>query len=440
MINLLVTFISAFLIFTCLTAQRSLAYELVIPAMEYRTGPYASGGIPFWNGFIDYLTLLNERDGGIKGVKIKIARCETAYDNDRGVECYERLKATPPSGALIFNPVSTGIVYRLIEKVNQDHIPILSLGYGRASASYGKVFNWIFNPPSNYWSAASIMIKYIGDQERTPSGLQGLKIALVYLDNPYGREPIPTLTVLAQKHGFIFSRYPISPPGLDQKDVWRKIASDKPHWILFWGYGAMNPISFKEAAAIRFPMSHMIGSAWASSENDVRSVAAEVDGYLGTALHAPGAVSPVHEAVIKYVYDTGKAVDPDFKPRIGEVLYNRGLTAAMWATQAIAKAMEIHGKKEVTASEVRDGLEALDITEDMLEDLGFEGMLAPMKLSCSNHEGAGRAAIQQWEAVNNRWRLVSGFYEPDRAVVGPLIEADALAYAKEHNITPRSCK
>jgi branched-chain amino acid transport system substrate-binding protein len=41
------------------------AYELIIPALEFRTGPYSASGIPLWTGFSDYLTLLNERDGGI---------------------------------------------------------------------------------------------------------------------------------------------------------------------------------------------------------------------------------------------------------------------------------------------------------------------------------------------------------------------------------------
>src|SRR5262249_30064435 len=86
-------------------APAARAKELMVPALEYRTGPYAPSGIPLTSGFSDYLTLLNERDGGIGGVKIKIAPCETSYDNKLGVECYEKTK----QGALVFNPFSTGI-------------------------------------------------------------------------------------------------------------------------------------------------------------------------------------------------------------------------------------------------------------------------------------------------------------------------------------------
>src|SRR5579885_624074 len=63
-----------------------------IPGTVYRTGPYAPNGIPFANGRADYLTMLNNRDGGINGVKILYEECDTGYATDRGVECYERLK------------------------------------------------------------------------------------------------------------------------------------------------------------------------------------------------------------------------------------------------------------------------------------------------------------------------------------------------------------
>jgi branched-chain amino acid transport system substrate-binding protein len=418
-------------------APRAGAYELVIPAFEYRTGPYAPAGIPFWNGFSDYLTLLNERDGGINGVKIKIVRCETAYDVQMGIACYEKLKGEQP---LITNTVSTGITYQLISKAAADKIPVLSAGYGRTAAANGRVFEWVFNFPATYWSGASILVNYIAEQERGFDKLKGKKIALLYLNNPYGKEPIATLSALSRKHNFQFLTYGVDSPGLDQKAVWQQIQRDQPDWILVWGFGAMNPVSLKEAAAIKFPMNRVAGNWWASAENDVKPAGMDANGYLGLALHAPGAVCPVHSDVQRYVYGGGKAVDPSFRLRVGEVLYNRGLATAMWSAEAIAKAMEIHRKKEVTGADVRDGLEALELSEERLEQLGFEGMLAPLTISCSNHEGSGKAAIQQWDAKTRRWRLVSGFYEPDASVIGPLIAAESAAYAKENQIVPRKCK
>ena len=45
-------------------------------------------------GLIDYLELLNRRDGGVNGVRLTWAECETAFDDARGVACFEQAAAT----------------------------------------------------------------------------------------------------------------------------------------------------------------------------------------------------------------------------------------------------------------------------------------------------------------------------------------------------------
>ncbi len=104
--------------------------EMFVPLLVYRTGPFAPSGIPIANGFVDYFTLVNERDGGINGVKLTWEKCETEYNNARGVECYERSKKHAPTGATVIHPLSTGITYSLIEKATADRIPIISMATG----------------------------------------------------------------------------------------------------------------------------------------------------------------------------------------------------------------------------------------------------------------------------------------------------------------------
>ena len=111
---------------------RSRRTSSSFPSLVYRTGPYAPNGIPFANGYADYLNLLNERDGGINGVKITSEECETGYATDRGVECYERLKGKGPTGASLSMPLSTGITYALMDKAPADKIPLSDSGYGRS--------------------------------------------------------------------------------------------------------------------------------------------------------------------------------------------------------------------------------------------------------------------------------------------------------------------
>ncbi|NVL02142.1 ABC transporter substrate-binding protein, partial [Ruegeria pomeroyi] len=208
--------------------------DLTFPSLSYRTGPYAAGGIPFADGYADYFTLLNERDGGIGGVKANVLECETGYNTEKGVECYESTKG---QGALVYQPLSTGITYQLIPKVEADHIPLHTMGYGRTSAANGKVFEWVFNYPANYWDGASVIVKYLMDENG--GSLEGKKITLLYHNSAYGKEPIPTLEALSKKHGFKLTLIPVDSPGQSQKSQWLQIRRERPDVVVMWGWGVM---------------------------------------------------------------------------------------------------------------------------------------------------------------------------------------------------------
>jgi len=409
--------------------------EQFFPMLVYRTGPYAPSGIPVANGFRDYYTMLNKRDGGINGVKITFEECETEYNTKLGVECYEKLKNNGPTGATLFNPYSTGITYQLIPKASVDQIPILSMGYGRTAAADGRVFPWIFNFPTSYWSQASAVINYIAQQEGGLDKLKGMKIAHVHHNSAYGKEANPTLEILAKKYGFKLTLLPVDHPGQEQKATWLQIRRLKPDWIFMSGWGVMNQVAIKEAAAINFPMDHFIGNWWSGSDADVIPAGDGAIGYKSAAFHGAGANWRVHDDIIKYVYggDAAKAKANN----IGEVLYNRAVVNAMYSTEAVRTAQAKFGDKPLTGEQVRWGLENLNITEKRLAELGMKGMLLPIKVSCADHETGGPIVIQQWDG--KKWNIVSDWIPTIRDVVRPLIEKAAAAYAKENNITPRDC-
>ena len=276
--------------------------ELVFPSLSYRTGPYGPNGIPFADGYEDYFTLLNERDGGIGGEPIRVVKCETAYNTEKGVECYESTKG---EGSLVYQPLSTGITYQLIPKLSADNIPILSSGYGRTSGRNGKIFKWVFNFPGTYWDAASVATNHAMDM--SDGSLEGKKIALVYHNSAYGKEPIRTLETLAKKHGYKLMLLPVDHPGQEQKATWLKIRKQRPNYVLMWGWGVMNPVAIQEAVNIRYPMENFIGVWWSGSENDVLPAGAKADGYKALAFHAVNSDFPIFDDIKKYVVDTGKA-------------------------------------------------------------------------------------------------------------------------------------
>ncbi|SNX67485.1 amino acid/amide ABC transporter substrate-binding protein (HAAT family) [Cereibacter ovatus] len=404
--------------------------DLVVPNLSYRTGPFAAGGIPYADGFQDYFTLLNERDGGIGGEKVQTPECETAYNTEKGVECYE---ATKGMGALVYNPLSTGITYQLIPKMQADGITLYTPGYGRTSAANGKVFEWVFNYPANYWDGASVAVKYLLDQNG--GSLDGKKIALLYHNSAYGKEPIRTLEELSKKHGFTLSTLPIDSPGQEQKSQWLQVRREKPDFVIFYGWGVMNSVAIQEAANIRFPMENFIGIWWSGSENDVQAAGAGAHGYKSLTMHGVGADYPVYADLKQYVHDAGKAAGDG--SNAGTVLYSRGMYAAMVIAEAIRKAQELAGTSAVNAAQVRDGFEALEITEARMAELGLPDFGQPFAASCEDHGGPGMARLQQWDATAQKWTLISDWISPDDEVLAPLVAEDSAAYAAEAGLTQR---
>ncbi len=404
--------------------------DLVVPNLSYRTGPFAAGGIPYADGFADYFTLLNERDGGIGGEKIQVPECETAYNTEKGVECYE---ATKGQGALIYNPLSTGITYQLIPKVTADKIPMYTPGYGRTSAANGKVFEWVFNYPANYWDGASVAIKYL--LQESGGDLKGKKVALVYHNSAYGKEPIRTLEELSKKHGYELTLLPVDSPGQEQKSQWLQIRRDKPDYVLMWGWGVMNAVAIQEAANIRFPMDKFIGIWWSGSENDVNPAGEGANGYKALAFHGMGMDYPVYDDLKKYVYDTNKKAGAG--DQIGSAVYSRGMYAAMVIAEAIGQAQAAAGNSKITPPQLRDAMESLEITEARLIELGLPGFGQPFKATCADHGGPGGAMVAQWDAKAKKWNLISEFIEPDHDVLDPLVAEDSGAYAAENKIAER---
>lgn len=412
-----------------MVATPSLGAELVIPNLSYRTGPFAPSGIPLADGFADYLTLLNERDGGIGGAKIVSPECETAYNTEKGVECYEATKGT----ALIYNPLSTGLTYQLIPRASADGIPLYTPGYGRTSAADGTVFEWVFNYPANYWDGASVAVNHLLDLNG--GKLEGKKIALVYHNSAYGREPIRTLQELSKKHGFSLAEIPVDSPGQEQKSQWLQIRRDKPDYVILYGFGVMNQVSIQEAANIRFPMENLIGVWWSGSENDTRPVGPAATGYKSLAIHGTGKDYPLYADLQKYVYDAGKAAGAG--DQVGSVLYSRGIFMAAVIAEAVRKAQEIAGTPEITRAQLREGLEQINITEERLAEMGLPKFTPPFAGSCQDHGGPGLAMIQQWDAASGKWNRITDFMQPDRELINALIKEDAAAFAKEAGIKPR---
>jgi len=416
------------------TGAFAQAKEQFFPVLSYRTGPYAPNGVPWANGYVDYLKLVNAR-GGINGVKISYEECETGYDTARSVECYERLKGKN-GGATLVQPLSTGATFAITEKAPIDKIPVVTVGYGRSESADGSIFKWNFPIAGTYWVAADAILQAIAKKEGGFDKLKGKRIALVYHDSPFGKEPIPLMQERAAMHGFTLQLLPVTAPGVEQKATWLQIRQSRPDYVALWGWGIMNTTAIKEAQATGYPREKMYGVWWAGAEPDVKDVAEGAKGYNAVTMqHGAEPNSKLAKDMLTLVHGKGQGTGP--KDEVGQVLYMRGAMSAMLGVEGLRAAQDRFGKgKIMTGEQVRWGLENLNLTQAKLDALGFAGVMRPISTSCTDHMGSAWARIHTWDG--KEWKFTSDWLQADEQVIKPLVKSTAAKYAAEKKLTART--
>lgn len=408
---------------------------------SYRVGPFAAGGTGFFGGIIDYLQYVNMKEGGVNGVRMVWNECETEYNAARGVECYQRLLTGPNNLRMhIFEPLATPIAYGVLNRVDDDKVVLTQYGYGRSDAADGRVFPWVFSTMTSYWSQMSAKLNWIAQKEGGIDKMKGKKIAHLHLDSAFGREPLPVLRRVAKEWGMEVVEIAVAAPGIEQSAQWLRIRQERPDYVMLWGFGAgMNSTAITSAARMNFPRDRLIGVWWAGSEEDVMPAGDAAKGYIAAANVPSGENFPLVKDIEKVVYGGGKGNLADPK-RIGNIYWNRGVTAAIFWVEAVRNGQRIANKigQPLNGDEMRLGFEALNLTPARLKELGIEGMLPSFRLSCSDHEGAGVVKMIQWDGA--KWNtLTPNWVSSDRKMIREMVEESAARYAAEQKITPRKC-
>jgi branched-chain amino acid transport system substrate-binding protein len=287
--------------------------------------------------------------------------------------------------------------------------------------------------------AADVMIQALGKREGGLDKLKGKNIAYVYMEAPFGHEFMPVFEARAEKHGFKLNKLAVTAPDLDQKSTWLQIRRDKPDYVLYVGYGVMNPTALKEAQSVGYPRDKIYGFWWAGSESDVKGVEKGAKGYNAVALQASAnRDAKVIKDVLETLYDKGEGTAED-RNTVGDVLYVRGLITGMLTAETVRIAQEKFGKgKVITGEQAQWALEHMDLNAERLKELGFEGILQPHKMSCKKHMGSYAARMSVWDGSD--WKINSDWYEADHEIIDPLIKQFADKYLADNKIKRRNCE
>ena len=276
------------------------------PIASSRVGPYSAMGTGYYGAQIDYMNYVN-MTGGVNGVMLTWQECETEYNAVKTVECYQRLLEKDGQKIVVFDTLGTPGAYAVINRMAKDNVVLAQYGYGRTDGADGRVWPWVFNAASHYWSQIAVKMKFMAKIEGGIDKMKGKKIVHLHIDSAYGREPLPAMRKIADDWGVKLVEISIPPPGLEQQSQWLQIRREKPDWVTFWGAGSgMNSTAMTNAARVNFPRDRMMYVTFGAAEEDMYPAGEAAIGTYAVANALPGSDYPLVKKIKDKVYGSGK--------------------------------------------------------------------------------------------------------------------------------------
>ena len=356
--------------------------ELVIGEQCDRTGATQLVGVILCPGIMDYIDLINSK-GGVEGYRIRLDEIDHEYKVPPAVEAYERYKS---EGAVSIMLYGTPQTQALTQKLNEDKIPGTSPGFGTSAAANGTRYPYIFPIAASYWSQGAAAIKFIKD--KLGGSLEGKKIAYLYYDNPAGHEPMVILEDLRKTEKFELKNFAVPPPGVEMGaqvlDITQRF---RPDFVISHLFGRSPSVAIKELKRAGYPLSKVVGLVWASAEPDVEAAGgwAVAEGYHTVQFAGVGEDYPARQEIAAMYKAQGKEPPKEMQ---NTVYYNRGLLSAALHVEAVRNAIKARGGEKPSGEDVKKGFEAI-------HGLTLGGLVPPMELSASDHEGGGWVQIFQ---------------------------------------------
>jgi branched-chain amino acid transport system substrate-binding protein len=395
-----------------LAAQPALSAEPITFAMCYDlTKAYTFITPQIVQAVKDYAALLNLK-GGIEGNPIEIVVQDHGNEPQRGIECYERVK----NKALTIDFLSTPVSRAVLPRAMKDGEVMIQALVGRGDAVDGEVFKWVFPLGPTYWGQAANIVSYA--KKQAGGSLKGKKIAFLYIDYPFGQEPIPLLKELEKREGFELQLFPYPLPGSDQSSAWSQIRRFQPDTIIHWAFSAMHVVASKEAKRNGVSLDKVISVNW-FNDVDLNNIgAAEAKGIRKSAVVVSGTDHPLIKDITRELYDKGKGSgDRKF---LADTYYNTGLAIYAPIFEAARIALKSEGAP-LTAEKMRKGLEAV-------RNFDANGLIPALNVTGKDHGGGGKTRIEMWDGA--KWVAQTDWFSDYNDLVWSTVKQHSGEFAK----------
>jgi branched-chain amino acid transport system substrate-binding protein len=224
----------------CLCLAAPAAAEIKVGGLFDMTGPTSEVGADYGKGAIAAAGYLNQQ-GGIDGEKIELIANDYAYKIPQAVKLYKRY--TVVEKVFVIQGWGTGDTNALRPFVNRDKVVFMSASYDGHLADPQKTpYNFFIGTP--YSETIRMAMEFARDQ-----GAE--KVAFVYPDHPYGKNPIPAGKKYAKKIGLTVGPDEIVPlTAIDATSQLLHLKKFDPDFVWLGNTTASAAVILKDAAKL----------------------------------------------------------------------------------------------------------------------------------------------------------------------------------------------
>ncbi|WP_107315686.1 ABC transporter substrate-binding protein [Achromobacter xylosoxidans] len=315
--------------------------DLVLGGSIPLSGVFAFAGQGIHAGITDYVKIVNDQ-GGVKGRKLRYVPEDTAYKVDASVAAFKKI--TSQNKVNFYYGDSTGFSKTINAELNRSG-NILMTGASFATelndpAKYPAQF--MLGP--DYTEMFGILLRYIAKEK------PGAKVAFVYSDTEFGRDPIASSRAVAQKLGLTVATEIMTPPGsVDVSTEVIKLRRADPDFTIFHGY-VLAPIPEFVGQGKRMGLkTRYMGTFWTMDNSTVMQMGEDAEGFMG---------------VMPYRYYYDETADApmlkkirEMRPQYQSTGYMQGFLAAMLFTEVAKRTLE--AGKELNSANMKAALEGI---------------------------------------------------------------------------------
>ena len=315
--------------------------EIVIGGSIPMSGVFSFAGIGIHAGIQDYVKIINDA-GGVEGHTLRYVPEDSGYKVDVSVAAFKKI--TSQNKVNFYYGDSTGFSKTINPELNRMNSILMSGASFATELNDPEKYPHQFIAGPDYTEMFSILLRYIAKEK------PGAKVAFVYSDTEFGRDPIETSRKVAEELGLTVALELMTPPGsVDVSTETAKMRRAKPDYTIFHGY-ILAPIpEFIDQARKMGLETKFMGTFWTMDNSTVMQMGELGDGFMG--------VMPY-----RYYYDESAPAPMlekirEMRPEYQNVPYIQGFLSAMLYTESARRVLA--DGKELTADNMKAALNSI---------------------------------------------------------------------------------